>query len=92
MHMNGVIPIVDFIGEPIHGTADFYRDGGHWCIHLSAPNWLLKDLSEDMNAKGGVITEGNRGNGSMLLVAASWSARHPLQEEPQLSEGAENAD
>lgn len=85
-------PGLDLIGEPVGGTVEFYRDGGHWCILLLAPNWLLKDLASDMNAKGGVITQGNRGGGSMLLIAASWDARRVPENERSRATREESVD
>lgn len=67
----------DTIGERVHGTAEFYRENGHWHILLRAPSWVLSDIEMDLRGKGNVITQANRGSDSMLLVAASWQVRHP---------------
>jgi len=71
------------IGETVKATVEYYREDGNWHLQLHGPDWLIRDLYNDCNQKGGVFTIGNRGGNTMLIIAASWEVRRRAWEQPQ---------
>ncbi len=66
----------------ISGNAEYFRQDGHWCIHLHAPEWLIRDIRNDLESKGNIFTVGNYAGRSMLIVAASWDKRTKSDGKP----------